>query len=203
VSNAIIVDDTIRAHQESKQEKGFDSPIWECYSQVPDDLCSTTPPTLAASSPVGHLSTATLERHTESYGTPTDRVAPTTIEDGRSAPHMLQLWSIWSHHSRQYYTKAEFCSSFTEPLQPASSWSNKGRSYKNWSCELHNYRGYPRGWASPHGHIFLELTPNCYSIRFERLSWLHQQGVHPKALVGHWVHLIWFWLLEGTLLPSN
>jgi hypothetical protein len=28
LSNTIIVDDAIRAHQESKQEEGFGSPIW-------------------------------------------------------------------------------------------------------------------------------------------------------------------------------
>ena len=71
--------------------------------------------------------------------TPTNRVAPTTTEDGHSAPHLLQLWSSWSHCLRLYYTKADFCSSSTEPLQPVTSGSNKGRRYKNWPCELLNH----------------------------------------------------------------
>jgi hypothetical protein len=71
---------------------------------------------------------------------PTDRVVPTIIENGHSLQHLLQLWSSWSHRSRLYCTKVEFCSSSVEPLQPAPLWSNKGRCYKSWSCELHNCR---------------------------------------------------------------
>jgi hypothetical protein len=41
VSNAIIADDVNRAHQESKQEEGFGSPLGQCSSQVSDGVCST------------------------------------------------------------------------------------------------------------------------------------------------------------------
>jgi hypothetical protein len=39
-------------------------------------MCSTSPPTTAASSLVGYLSTAVSEHRAYSYGTPTDLVAP-------------------------------------------------------------------------------------------------------------------------------
>jgi hypothetical protein len=61
VSNAIVADDAIHAHQESKQEEGFGNPLGQCSSQVSDGVCSTSPPTAAASSSVGYLSTATSE----------------------------------------------------------------------------------------------------------------------------------------------
>jgi hypothetical protein len=61
VSNAIIVNGTIRAHQESKQEEGFGSPIRECSTQVPDGLCSALPSTPTAALSVGYLSTTALE----------------------------------------------------------------------------------------------------------------------------------------------
>jgi hypothetical protein len=63
VSNAIIADDANRAHQESKQEEGFGSPLGQCSSQVSDGVCSTSPPTAVASSSVGYRSTATSECH--------------------------------------------------------------------------------------------------------------------------------------------
>jgi hypothetical protein len=61
VSNAIIADDANRAHQKSKQEEGFSSHSWQHFSQVPDGMCSTSPPTATTSSSVGYLSTAASE----------------------------------------------------------------------------------------------------------------------------------------------
>jgi hypothetical protein len=121
---------------------------------------------------------------------------PTTMEDGHSASHLLQLWSSWSYRLRLYGKKVDFCSSSMEPLPPATSCSNKGWCYKNWSCKLHDYQGCSWGRASSHGHNFFEWTPNCHSIRFGCLSWLHQQGVHPKVIIGHWAY-------EHTLYDSH
>jgi hypothetical protein len=39
--------------------------------------------------------------------TPTNRVAPTTTEDGRGPTHMLQLWSCWPFRQGLYGTKTE------------------------------------------------------------------------------------------------
>jgi hypothetical protein len=60
VSNAIIVNDTICAHQESKKKKALTA-LGLCSSQVPDGMCSTSLPTAAAPSSVGYLSTTASE----------------------------------------------------------------------------------------------------------------------------------------------
>jgi hypothetical protein len=60
-SNAIITDDANYAHQESKKKKAL-AALWQRSSQVPDGMCSTSPPTAVASSSVGYLSTAASER---------------------------------------------------------------------------------------------------------------------------------------------
>jgi hypothetical protein len=39
--------------------------------------------------------------------TPTNRVAPTTTEDGRGPTHMLQLWSCWPFRQGLYGTETE------------------------------------------------------------------------------------------------
>jgi hypothetical protein len=140
VSNAIIADDVNRAHQESKQARRLWQPpravlltsIGWCVLHMTTHRSSS----IISWLPV-HRRIGTLCRE---RWPPTNRVAPTTIEDGHSAMHLLQLWSSWSHRSRLYCTNADFCSSSAEPLQPVTSGSNNGRRYKNWPCELHNYR---------------------------------------------------------------
>jgi hypothetical protein len=139
------VDDAIRAHQESKKKKALTAPS----GSAPHNYRMVYAPHHHPPQQHHHQLAICPPPHQNimprAMAPPIDRVAPTTIEDGRSAPHLLQLWFSWSHCLRLYCTKADFYSSSTEPLQPVTSGSNKGHRYKNWMCELHNHRGCPQG----------------------------------------------------------
>jgi hypothetical protein len=157
VNNAIIADDTICAHKESKKRKGVAASSSSAPPMYPMVYHPPRPHLLvvsASAAAVGFLPTSAsaLVGSTKGSTSTTACVASTyTTCYGSHLPHLLQLWPYRSLRSRVPCSKEEPSSGPRQPStpwpprQPSTPWPAEGHDHQKWSHQLNYYGGYSRG----------------------------------------------------------
>jgi hypothetical protein len=158
VSNAIIADDAIRAHQESKKKKALTTPS---RSAPPKYRMVCTP----------HYHPPQQQHQLVTYPPHHQDVVPRAMAPPLTVSHRpSQKLGVVPCTCYRYGHVGHFIKECTAPRQidapPAESFlpSSNSCCYQNRPSKLHHYGCYSRGRTSPRGYLFSKWTPHHHPI---------------------------------------